>query len=259
MRALVIDDELPAREELLWLLEQCPQITGAEQAEHARDAIARLEEGPAIDVVFLDIDMPDINGVRLAQLWRDRLGDRAPAVIFVTAYQDHALDAFNLDATDYLLKPVRLARLKQAIERAARRLDVAPATDDAAASPAGPTASTPLTRISVEEHGAYRVIPVDAILWAEAEEGFATVHTAEASFLTDFSMKFLEENLPAEHFFRSHRSFIVRLDAISHIAPTGAGTYRLLLGSEERAVPLARSRAPELKARIPWSANALEE
>ncbi|TXD33579.1 response regulator transcription factor [Lujinxingia vulgaris] len=267
MRALVIDDELPAREELLWLLEQCPQISAAAQAESAKAALARLEAGPPVDVVFLDIDMPGLNGVRLAQLWRDRLGDDAPVFIFVTAYDAHAVDAFALDAADYLLKPVRLSRLQQAIERAERRLhqgaqasaSEASETPPSPTAPASSPASTPLTRISVEEHGSYRVIPVDDIIWIEADEGFATVHTATGGYLTDFSLKFLEENLPADHFFRSHRSFIVRLSAISVIAPTGAGTYRLLLSDGTTGVPLARSRAPELKARIPWSANAIEE
>lgn len=263
MRALVIDDELPAREELLWLLEQCPQIAAADQAESAKAALERLESGPPVDVVFLDIDMPGLNGVRLAQLWRDRLGDDAPILIFVTAYDAHAVDAFALDAADYLLKPVRLSRLQQAIERAERRLHqgVAATTSEASEAPLATAApaSSPLTRISVEEHGSYRVIPVDDIIWIEADEGFATVHTEKGGYLTDFSLKFLEENLPAEHFFRSHRSFIVRLSAISVIAPTGAGTYRLLLGNESTGVPLARSRAPELKARIPWSAHAIEE
>ncbi len=244
MRALVVDDEKPAREELTWLLGQCDDVEVVAQCVSAREAMAQVAELHP-DVVFLDVDMPGLNGVRLAQWFRDQLGDDAPLVVFVTAYEDHAVEAFGLDAVDYLLKPLRLARLRSALDRIRRRK--------------GPTRSATsgdyLERISVEELGSYRVITVSEILWIEADEGFATVHTAEGDFLTDFSLKFFEENLDPARFFRCHRSYIVGLDAIARIEPSGAGTYRLAVG--DGAVPLARSRAPELKARIPWSASAL--
>ena len=260
MRVIVVDDEKPAREELTWLLEQCDGVEIVELLDSARRAYEYFEQGSTgIDLCFLDIDMPGLDGVRLAELWRDRPGDTTPLVVFVTAYEEHAVDAFSLDAVDYLLKPVRLGRLRQSLAKARRRLDRSapmPAED----GELGDDSSSPLERISVEELGEYRVIPVEDILWVEADEGFATVHTADGDHLTDFSLKFLEENLDPEHFFRCHRSYIVRLDAIRRISPWGAGTYRLLVGEgadEDDGIPLARSRAPELKARIPWSANVL--
>ena len=257
MRVIVVDDEEPAREELTWLLGQCDRVEVVEQAASAGQAARFLEEySGRVDLCFLDIDMPGLDGVRLAESWRDGHGDDELLVIFVTAYEEHAVDAFALDAVDYLLKPVRLERLRQSLQRARRRLD---GRTDSQAELADQS-SSPLERISVEELGEYRVIAVDDILWIEADEGFATVHTDEGAYLTDFSLKFLEENLDGEHFFRCHRSYIVRLDAITRIAPWGAGTYRLVVGEEaddDAGVPLARSRAPDLKARIPWSANVL--
>lgn len=254
---LIVDDEQPAREELAWLLGQFDHTLVQAQLGSAHEAIAHLKAHADIDLVFLDIDMPGFDGLRLANLWTDQLGDDAPLIVFVTAYEEHALDAFDLHAVDYLLKPVRLARLEKTLHRVRQRLQNASASfDPGHLDP--PTA--PLERISVEELGHYRVLPVKDILWVEADEGFATVHTPEGSFLTDFSLRFLEENLPPDDFFRCHRSYIVRLDAITRIAPTGAGTYRLLVGdqtNEDQSVPLARSRAPELKARMPWSASAL--
>lgn len=257
MRVIVVDDEQPAREELTWLLGQCEGVEVVEQCNSAAQAIHHLKSaGENVDICFLDIDMPGLDGVRLAESWQEDRDDEGPLVVFVTAYEEHAVDAFSLDAVDYLLKPVRLARLRRTLKRARRRLRTAsgPATE------LGDDASSPLERISVEELGEYRVIAVDQIIWIEADEGFATVHTEEGSYLTDFSLKFMEENLDEEYFFRCHRSYIVRLDAITRIAPFGAGTYRLVIGDsddEASGIPLARSRAADLKARIPWSANVL--
>ncbi len=257
MRVIVVDDEQPAREELAWLLGQCEGVVVVGQFASARKAAEQLEAmAEPVDLCFLDVDMPGLDGVRLAQLWHDRLGEEMPLIAFVTAYEEHAVDAFSLDAVDYLLKPVRLSRLEKTLHRARRRRG---AGGDLPAE-LGDSNSAPLERISVEKLGQYHVIATDQILWIEADEGFATVHTDQGAHLTDFSLKFLEENLDTEHFFRCHRSFIVRLDAITRITPVGSGTYRLVVGQnsdDDQAIPLARSRAPELKARIPWSANVL--
>jgi two-component system, LytTR family, response regulator LytT len=187
--------------------------------------------------------------MRLAELWQDRPG--APLVVFVTAYEHHALNAFAVDAVDYLLKPVRMDRLQRALKRAQAR--------HGAATVAQPPAK-PLTRISVEERGVYRVIPIEDILFFESEDGIVVVQTREARHITDFSLKFLEQNLDPQLFLRSHRSYIVRIDAITSIAPWGAGTYRLVLDTgKDLGVPLARARAADLKAIIPWSAAIFEE
>jgi DNA-binding LytR/AlgR family response regulator len=256
MRVFVVDDEKPAREELLWLLNQAAsggeavEIVG--QADHAQAAFDAIGDGSGVDVVFLDIDMPGIGGMRLAELWQDRIRERRPLVIFVTAYEEYAVRAFGVDAVDYLLKPVRLARLEQALTRARNRLAAR-----AAVAAGGPK---PLQRISVEQHGVYRVIPIDEILYFEAEDGVVFVRTETERLWTEFSLKFLEQNLDPERFFRSHRSYIVRLDAIESIAPWGAGTYRLVFSRQKDiGVPLARSRAAELKSLIPWSAAAFDQ
>lgn len=268
LRVLVVDDEKPAREELCWLLEQCDGadvVARAATADQARQLLDAPPQDVPIDLVFLDINMPGIDGMRLAELLHKRAPSPAqaapararPAVIFVTAYDDYAVDAFAVDAIDYLLKPVRLERLQRALERARRLLRP---HEPAPAQPArtAPGASA-LERISVEDHGVYRVIPLDEILYFEADDGVVLAATLHERFMTDFSLKFLEENLSEETFFRSHRSYIVRLDAIESIAPWGAGTYRLIFSRErDLGAPLSRSRAGELKSRMPWSARLTE-
>jgi two-component system response regulator LytT len=254
MRVLIVDDEKPAREELIWLLEQSGEeieVAGqAGTAAQAQELLKQTAEDDPIDLVFLDIDMPGVDGMRLAELWQDRVG--APLVVFVTAYEHHAVNAFAVDAVDYLLKPVRMDRLQRALKRAQTRLG--------ASAAAAPPPAKPLTRISVEERGVYRVIPIEDILFFESEDGIVVVQTREARYITDFSLKFLEQSLDPQQFLRSHRSYIVRIDAITSIAPWGAGTYRLVLDTNrDLGVPLARARAADLKAIIPWSAAIFEE
>lgn len=246
IRALVVDDERPAREEIIWLLEQCERVAVVGQASQAKEALARLDE-LTVDVVFLDIDMPGIGGMRLAESLREDAGD-SPAVVFVTAYDNHAVEAFGVDAVDYLLKPVRLERLQRSLEKIRGRLS-------ASASPDPDRPARQLTRISVQNDGVYKVLSLDEVLFFESEDGIVVVQTiAGARFITDFSLKYLEAHLDADVFFRSHRSYIVRLDAIESIAPWGAGTYRLVLDREsDIGVPLARSRASDLKNLIPYS------
>ena len=257
LEALIVDDERPAREELVWLLEQCQGVRVVGQADSAKAALEALEacEDP-VDVVLLDVDMPGVDGVRLAERWS--AGGGGPLVIFVTAYEEHAVDAFNVDAVDYLLKPVRLERLQRALQRARQRLWMRQTGGGEESAGGG---ARPLSRISVQERGGvYRVVPVDEILFFESDDGIVVVESTQGRYITDFSLKFLEQNLDAERFFRCHRSTIVRLDAIEAIVPWGAGTYRLILDrARDLGVPLARSRAGELKSLIPWSATVFEE
>lgn len=245
LRICVVDDEKPAREELAWLLEQCDDVIVEAFATNATQAQECLKEHE-IDLVFLDIDMPGVGGMRLAETIRSVDG---PAIIFVTAHDGHAIEAFGLDAVDYLLKPVRLERLQQALERTRKRL-----------APPATARPKPLGRISVEEKGVYQVVQVQEILFFEADMGVVVVQTRQRRWITDFSLKFLEQNLDPDQFFRCHRSYIVNLDAIESIAPWGAGTFRLILDRDaDLGVPLARSRASQLKSLIPWSAGVFDD
>lgn len=256
MRALVVDDEKPAREELTWMLDQIDDVEVLGQAANAAEARDMIDEARHIDLVFLDIDMPGVGGMRLAELLSEMPEDARPMVAFVTAYDEYAVDAFDVDAVDYLLKPVRLERLRKAVDKAKTRL----AASTRVGEESSESSNRPLERISVEDRGVYRVVPIEDVLFFEADDGIVVAATRHDRFVTEFSLKFLEQNLSPDAFFRCHRSYIVRLDAIESIAPWGAGTYRLILSDDdELTVPLARSRAGELKSRIPWSANVFED
>lgn len=238
MKALVVDDELPAREELSWLLSQC-EVEVVASLGSAEAALQFLKTN-SVDVVFLDIEMPGISGMRLGEMIYGMQAE-SPDIIFVTAYQEKAVDAFEIEATDYLLKPVRLERLRRAVEK------VKPIASPPIESG---TVGKKLTRISVEHRGVYHVVALTEILAFESEEGIVLAYTKEENFVTDFSLKFLEHNLDPESFYRCHRGFIVRIDTITKIAPWGAGTFQLTL-SNSKVVPLARSRAADLRALMP--------
>lgn len=248
MRALVVDDELPAREELGWLLSQC-NVDVVSLCASSEEALVFLEN-TSVDVVFLDIEMPGLNGMRLGEILHDRRKaslSSSPSLIFVTAYQEKAVDAFEIEATDYLLKPVRLERLRKAIEKV-KSVSVLP--EKKPQEKKEKEKEKKLTRISVEHRGAFHVVSVNDILVFESQEGIVIAYTENENFVTDFSLKFLEANLDTDYFFRCHRSYIVRIDRITRIAPWGAGTFQLTL-ENTKEVPLARKRASELRALMP--------
>lgn len=270
MNVFIVDDEEPAREELRWLLEQCDgiEIVGeAGDAEQARTALEDLEVPP--DTLFVDIDMPGIDGIRFAE-YLENLSP-VPLKIFVTAYEEYAVDAFGVEALDYLMKPVRLERLRTAVGRARRRLEAhrsersseqgrEQGENDAKSAGDGEA----LQRISVRDGETFQVIETSEILYFESVDGEVFVETSRGRYSTEFNLKTLESKLDSAEFFRTHRSTIVRLGAIENIVPAGAGTYRLqLTETSERegppTAPLARSRATDLKRRIPWSASMLED
>jgi len=259
VRVFVVDDERPAREELQWLLEQCDgvEVAGeADSAESARAAMDDLDRPP--ELVFLDIDMPGVDGIRFAEVLDEF--DPTPLTVFVTAYEDYAVDAFGVDAVDYLMKPVRLERLEEAVERARSRR--AESGDGKGLA----EESKPLRRLSVRDGEGYRVVDTENILYFESVDGEVYVVAESGRFPTEFRLRSLEAKLDPEEFFRSHRSYIVRLDAIENIEPTGGGTYRLELAASRPlpedtrpSTPLARSRTDDLERRIPWSTDGLEQ
>jgi DNA-binding LytR/AlgR family response regulator len=239
IRAVVVDDEPLARDELRFMLSQCEDIEVVGEARNAPEAQALCtEEQP--DVAFLDLRMPGPDGVALAETLMANHPDLR--VVIVSAHDEGALRAFEARVADYLLKPVRLERLRQAVERVRRD------SGDATSS------QERLERIAVRRKDAYVVLELDRVIYFEVKDELVWAVTKEDRFAIDKTLAILEEELDPEAFFRSHRGFIVRYDGIRAIEPTGAGTFQLLLDHpEEPKVPLARERAKKLRERIPFS------
>ncbi|MDM0024172.1 LytR/AlgR family response regulator transcription factor [Variovorax saccharolyticus] len=201
LRTLIVDDESLARSRLRALLADCnsPPAEVVAEAAHGEGALAQLARA-RFDLVLLDIHMPGLDGLELARQLRSRPG--APAVVFVTAYAAHAVTAFELEAVDYLTKPVRAERLQQALQKAERYLK-----DQRA-----PLAE-PQDVLLIQDRGRTERVPLSEILYLKSELKYLTVRTASRSHIFDGSLAELEERYPAR-FVRVHRNALVARAAI---------------------------------------------
>ena len=237
LRAIVVDDEPLARDKLRFMLGQCDEVEVVGEARNAPEA-QHLCAAAKPDVAFLDLRMPGPDGVALAETLMSNHPDLS--VVIVSAHDEGALRAFDARVADYLLKPVRLERLRQAVERVR--------------GSSSATSQDRLQRIAVRRRDAYVVLELDDVVYFEVKDELVWAVTATDRFAIDKTLAVLEAELDPESFFRSHRGFIVRYDRIRAIEPTGAGTFQLLLDHpDEVKVPLARERSKKLRERIPFS------
>ncbi|MBE1514774.1 LytR/AlgR family response regulator transcription factor [Nesterenkonia halotolerans] len=265
-RALIVDDEAPAREELRFLLEEIGGVQVVGEATNGEEALLLLNS-LAYDLVFLDIRMPGLTGLQVAERLRGSAGAqgaRRPQVIFTTAYPDHAVEAFDLAAADYLVKPFSAERLQRSVERALAGAETSatPASADSAArsapvaaasgetAPAERSAQHQLVRIPVQKDGRTVLVEGDAIAYAVAARGYASLKLADDRVLVSFSLNELERRLQG-HFFRVHRSYLVNLRYVRELVPDFRGTLVLVLNDRQRSrVEVSRRHAPELRRRL---------
>lgn len=236
LRALVVDDEAPALEELSWLLRQDHRIAEVMTASSGADALRSLDGGN-IDVVFSDISMPGLDGMELARVIA-RFVER-PQVVFVTAHDQHAVDAFAIDATDYVMKPVRADRLAEAVRRVVAAADPGSGTATAAA----PEDET----IAVELGGVTRFITRSQIRYAQAQGDYARLHTEAGSHLVRIPLSTLEERWAAAGFVRIHRSTLVSLAHIREVRMEHGRCSVVLEGAE---LQVSRRHTRELRDRL---------
>ena len=230
---LAVDDEPPALDELAYLLNADGRVAHVHRAGDATEALRVLRD-TEVDAVFLDIRMPGLDGMELARILR-RFA-RPPAIVFVTAYDDGAVDAFDLGVTDYVRKPVRAERLGESLRRVAGARPVPPPA--VAAQPVDePT-------IPVELAGTTRMLPRSSVRWVEAQGDYARLHTAEASHLVRVSLATLAERWADAGFVRIHRSYLVQIRLIAELRLTGSGYVVSIDGIE---LPVSRRHTRELR------------
>ena len=232
LRAMIVDDEAPARSELRFLLEQTGKIGTITEASSVRSAIEMLMES-RVDVVFLDISMPGASGLQLAEALHKL--KNPPAIVFVTAYSDHAVEAFDVDAVDYLMKPVEEARLDRAIEKVMQRAK--PVTDS----------KVTIERIPVEKGGRKVLIPVDDIRFIMAKDDYSCIYTVDDRFLSTTSLAQFEAKLCDFGFFRVHRCYIVNLACVTDVETVPSGAIQLGITGVDERVPVSRRRVVPLK------------
>ncbi|GAB2580893.1 DNA-binding response regulator [Paractinoplanes abujensis] len=232
---LAVDDEPPALDELAYLLNADGRVGHVHRAGDATEALRVLRD-TEVDAVFLDIRMPGLDGMELARILR-RFA-RPPAIVFVTAYDDGAVDAFDLGVTDYVRKPVRAERLGESLRR------VAGARPVPAPAPAPPVDEP---TIPVELAGTTRMLPRSSVRWVEAQGDYARLHTSDASHLVRVSLATLAERWADAGFVRIHRSYLVQIRLIAELRLTGSGYVVSVDGIE---LPVSRRHTRELKDRL---------
>lgn len=245
LRVMVVDDEPLARQAIRQLLGadpdvevvgECSGVDGADMVERTRP-----------DLLFLDVQMPEVDGFDLLEA----VGiDHAPVVIFVTAYSEHALRAFDVHALDYVLKPVTEERFAHALARGKElvRLRRSGAVDPSLGALLRER-SRQTRRILVRDRERIRVIEVDTIDWIEAADYYAVIHAGGESHLLRETMNELEQRLDPARFFRVHRSAIIHLDRVREIHPLFRGDRELVLADGTR-VRLSRTRRAAFEAQL---------
>ena len=204
-RVLIVDDEALARERLRTLLESERDVTIVGECSGGREAVAAIVQHRP-DLVFLDIQMPDLDGFQVLEAVAM---DWLPAVVFVTAYDEYAIQAFDVNAMDYILKPIEPARFRKALGRAVKR--------------------GPLDRLVIRAGGKVLFVKPGDIDWIEADGKLAQVHVGRETHAVRIPLKRLEERLEAHGFVRVHRSAIVNVDRIRELEPWFHGEYVVIL------------------------------
>lgn len=243
LRVLAVDDEAPAREELAYLLGRDPRISLVLTAADGAEALRTLQS-TAVDALFVDIRMPGLDGLDLARVLRRFAAP--PEVVFVSAYDSHAVEAFDLRAVDYVMKPVREERLTEAVRR------VVESRGHAVPTPAPAVAVPDDETIAVELGGVTRFVRRSDVRYVEAHGDYARLVTAEGRHLVRVSLAHLEDEWAAAGFVRIHRRWLVSLPAIDEVRTDGG---RMSLRVGDAVLGVSRRHTRELRDRLVRSAR----
>lgn len=230
LTTLLVDDEPLAREGLRMLLSADREITSIYEAKHGREAVDTIREKRP-DLVFLDVQMPEMDGFAVL---KEIGADLMPAVVFVTAHDKYAIQAFEINAIDYLLKPVTAQRFQETLARAKARLNPKSSPDEASRQILSllETMASPrryVKRLAVRSAGKTIFVDVEEIDWLEAAENYVQLHAGRASHLVHVAMNTLEKSLDPETFLRIHRSVMVNVTRIKELQPAQHGEYVITL------------------------------
>jgi len=243
LRSIIIDDEELARDLIRNFLRDFPGVQVIAECENGFEGVKVISDLKP-DLVFLDIMMPKLNGFEMLELL-----DELPQVIFTTAHEEHAIRAFELNAVDYLLKPFSRERLLNAVEKASLRITSGNIKDENVEKLIRQPLSGPLERIVVKSGNKIKVIPVDKILYLEAQDDYVMIYTSEGKSLKKGTMKYYEDNLDSSVFIRAHRSYLVRIDQVTTIEPFTKENYIMKL-KNGTTIRISRSGMKNVRGRL---------
>ena len=248
--ALIVDDEQPARDELAYLLKSLPDVEVVGQGKNGIEALNLIRDlNP--NVVFLDVQMPGLDGLGVVKKLLDRKA-RLPYVIFATAYDHYAVQAFEVNAVDYLLKPIAKGRLEKAIGKIRRELEGAGPISQKLDRLVQLVEGRPVpqkSKLLVKTAGRHVLVNSDDIIYASIEDGVITVVTREFEGESNFrTIEELQGNLDPNSFWRVHRSFLVNINRIREVVPWFKSSYQLKMDDRKQTeVPVSRAQTRKLR------------
>jgi two-component system, LytTR family, response regulator LytT len=246
---IIVDDEQLACDELSFLLKDFPEVdliaTGSNGLQ-AMELIRKMEP----DLVFLDVNMPGLDGMGIVRQLREK-GVELPHVIFVTAYDQYAVEAFRLEALDYLLKPVDKVRLAESVERVARVMQErrAPETALSGAAPAAVPQSAPRSKLAVRCNNRHFIVDANEVIYATIDNGLITLVTTNLEGHSNYrTIEDLQAALDRDQFWRVHRSYLVNINRIKEVVPWFKSSYQLRMDDKKHTeVPVSRVQTRRLR------------
>ena len=249
LRTLVVDDEKLARDRLRGFLRALDGVEVVGEAANGPEAVRLIEEQRP-DLVLLDIQMPGMDGFGVLRALTHK-----PEVIFATAYDNYAIKAFEVQAADYLLKPISRDRLNEAVRRVrGRRDNGVPAPDvQEIVRALQQRERRYVAQLPVHKGRQILILPIEHVFWFEVEYRLVYAHTAAERYMTSFTLKDLEDRLDPEVFFRAHKSRLVNLTQVKAIVPWFGGRFKLVMRNPSNSeVELSRAQARVLRRRMHW-------
>ncbi|EGL83143.1 two component transcriptional regulator, LytTR family [Caldalkalibacillus thermarum TA2.A1] len=253
IKVMIAEDEKLAREELAYLLSRFSDLELVASVSNGKEVLEQLEQTQP-DVVFLDIQMPELEGMFVAKQLRAR--KEPPLIVFTTAYDHYAVEAFRLQAIDYLLKPYNEERLEEAVNRIRteikhRRRQQTQQSPSANGSLASADHPQRVGKLLIDDGERMAVVDPASILYVVREDRQLKIHTATKTYTSKLTLQELEEKLSPYNFFRPHRSYLVNLNYVQEITPWFNGAYNLTLEHHPKTkIPVSRTAAKELLKRL---------
>jgi two-component system, LytTR family, response regulator len=248
---IIVDDERPARDELAYVLKGFPEINLVAQGKNGLEAIALIKEHNP-DLVFLDVQMPGLDGFGVIKRLAERRL-RVPQIVFATAYDHYALQAFDVNAVDYVLKPFDRPRIAKAIQRAKKLLEANASAVERLESLVGqlaaPPAKPPRTKILVKAQSRMFLVDSDDIIYVGTEDGTITVFAKDAEGVSNYrTIEELANALDADIFWRPHRSYLVNINHIKEVVPWFKSSYILKMNDKRQSeIPVSRAQTKRLR------------
>lgn len=255
INTVIVDDERPAREELLYLLKGFPEVNVVAQGKNGLEALALIKEHDP-DLVFLDVQMPGLDGFGVIKKLFERK-QHVPQIVFATAFDNYAIQAFDVNAVDYVLKPFDKSRIAKALQRAKKMLEANSSPVErletlmgqlAMPSPTAARSSQPV-KLLVKSQARMFLVDADDMIYASIQDGTITIFTREFEGVSNYrTIEELAASLDADRFWRAHRSYLININHIKEVVPWFKSSYMLKMNDKRASeVPVSRAQTKRLR------------